>query len=301
MTGVNGTMYPVSLLKSIETNMVLYTADNKRGTMKIYKYWTVEKQKTLINGEEQIITCYGGSNLSEDEARSRAKEKAEKIRRKIAGERHVFDRYEAEIREEILQMIDDHSAITRNRYGAQVLNTEHLMILDIDKPKSTDGGLGGLFRKKDTRPPKEQIFEMVRNLAASAKYNEYGFRTYETFQGARVIVLGRSFDPRGSETKKIMQEFNCDPLYSTLCHKQGCFRARLTPKPYRMKMKPYKVHYPREDVDSEFQRWLAEYEGASRTFSVCRFIEQVGARQPLNEVVQIHDEITGVGYPQRLA
>lgn len=268
--------------------------------MKLYKYWIVEKQKILINGEEQVITCYGGSNVSEEEARSRANDKAEKIKRKIAGEMHVFDRYEAEIREEILQKIDDHSAITRNRYGAQVLNAEHLMILDIDKPKPASGGLGGLFKKKDTRSPKEQIFEMVRNLTAT-RYKDYGFRTYETFQGARVIVLGGNFDPRSSETKRMMDEFNCDPLYTTLCNKQGCFRARLTPKPYRIKMKPYKVNFPAESVDPEFQRWLTDYERESRNFSVCKFIEQIGTRQPINDVVQLHDEITGVGYPQRLA
>jgi septum formation topological specificity factor MinE len=265
--------------------------------VKIYKYWTVEKRKIKIDGAEQEINCYGGSNISVVEARLRAREKAEKIQRKIAGERHVFDRYEAEIREEILQVIDDHSAITRNRYGAQVLNTESLMILDIDKPKAT----GGLFKKKDTRPPKDQIFEMVRNLAASAKYKDYGFRTYETYQGARVIVMGNSFDPRNSETRKMMDEFNCDPLYTTLCNKQGCFRARLTPKPYRMKMRPYKVNFPREDIDTEFQRWLADYESESRNFSVCKFIEQVGASHYVDKVIQLHDEVTGVGYPQRLA
>jgi hypothetical protein len=265
--------------------------------MKLYKYWTVEKQNILIDGMQQEINCYGGSNNSAEEAQQRAKEKAEKIQRKIAGERHIFDRYEAEIREEILQIIDDHSAITRNRYGAQVLNAENLMILDIDKPKPT----GGLFKKKDTRPPKEQIFEMVRNLAANAKYKDYSFRTYETYQGARVIVLGKGFDPRNSETKKMMDEFNCDPLYTTLCNKQGCFRARLTPKPYRMKMKPYKVSFPREGVDTEFQRWLDEYEIQSKNFTVCKFIEQVGARYPLNEVIQIHDDITGVNFNQRLA
>ena len=265
--------------------------------MKIYKYWAVEKRKIMIDGLEQEINCYGGSNISLDEARLRAREKAEKIQRKIAGEKHIFDRYEAEIREEILQTFDDHSAITRNRYGAQVLNTENLMILDIDKPKAT----GGLFKKKDNRPPKEQIFDMVRNLAASTKYKDYGFRTYETYQGARVIVLGKSFDPRNSETKKMMDEFNCDPLYTTLCNKQGCFRARLTPKPYRMKMCPYKVNFPREGVDTEFQHWLAQYERESRNFSVCKFIEQVGASQSMNEVVMLHDDITGVGYPQKLA
>ena len=268
--------------------------------MKLYKYWTVEKRKLLIDGVEQEINCYGGSNVSIEEAQQRAREKAEKIQRKIAGDRHVFDRYEAEIREEILQIIDDHSAITRNRYGAQVLNAEHLMILDIDKPRSTSSGLGGLFKKKDTRPPKEQIFEMVRNVATS-KYRNHGFRIYETYQGARVIVLGRHFDPRNQATKKMMDEFNCDPLYTTLCNKQGCFRARLTPKPYRMKIRPYKVNFPREGVDIEFQHWLANYERESRNYTVCKFIEQIGVNHALNEAVQLHDEITGVGYPQRLA
>jgi hypothetical protein len=264
--------------------------------MKIYKYWTVEKQTILIDGNRQEITCYGGSNLSVEDARGKAREKAEKIQRKIAGEKHLFEDYESEIREEILQLIDDHSAITRNRYGARVLNVEKLMILDIDKPKPT----GGLFKKKDTRPPKEQIFEMVRNLAAT-KYKEYGFRIYETYQGARVIVLGREFDPRDRDTKKMMDEFNCDPLYTMLCIKQGCYRARLTPKPSRMKFRSYKVKYPREGDDGEFQRWVNEYESTSRNFSVCKLVEQVGVSHYVPEVVRLHDEVTGVDYRQQLA
>jgi hypothetical protein len=264
--------------------------------MKIYKYWTVEKQKIIIDGAEQEVTCYGGSNISVEDARGKAKEKAQKIQRKIAGERHLFEDYESEIREEILQTVDEHSVITRNRYGARVLNVEKLMILDIDKPKPT----GGLFKKKDTRPPKEQIFEMVKNLATT-KYKDLGFRIYETYQGARVIVLGREFDPRDGATKKMMDEFNCDPLYTLLCVKQGCYRARLTPKPSRMKLKGYKVKYPREGDDSEFHRWVSEYENMSRNFSVCKLVEQVGTMVSTNDVVRLHDDVTGVGYPQRLA
>ena len=243
--------------------------------MKIYKYWTIEKQKILIDGVEQEVKCYGGSNVSVEDAQGKAREKAQKVQRKIAGEKHLFEDYEAEIREELLQTIDDHSAITRNRYGARVLNVEKLMILDIDKPKSTAGGLGGLFKKKDARSPKEQIFEMVKTLATT-KYKNYAFRIYETFQGARVIVLGKNFDPRDGATKKIMDEFNCDPLYTLLCIKQGCYRARLTPKPSHMKFRGFKVKYPREGDDSEFQRWVSEYENMSRSFSVCKLIEQVG-------------------------
>jgi hypothetical protein len=44
--------------------------------MKIYRYWAVEKQNTLIDGRQQSITCYGGSNNFVKEARIRAKEKA---------------------------------------------------------------------------------------------------------------------------------------------------------------------------------------------------------------------------------
>jgi len=266
--------------------------------MKIYKYWTVEKQKILIDGAEQEVTCYGGSNVSVEDARIKAREKAEKIQRKIAGEKHLFEDYEAEIREELLQTIDDHSVITRNRYGARVLNVESLMILDIDKPKSS---FGDLFKKKDLQSDKAKIFDMVRKLAVNSKYKEYGFRIYETYQGARVIVSGKDFDPRDSETKKMMDEFNCDPLYTLLCIRQGCYRARLTPKPYRIKVRGYKVKYPREGDDSEFQRWVSEYESVSRNFSVCKLIEQVGASHSANEVVRLHDDLTGVGYPQRLA
>ncbi len=264
--------------------------------MKIYKFWTVEKQKITIDGTVQEVTCYGGSNISIEDARVRAREKIEKIERKIAGERHLFDGYEAEIREEILQIIDDHSAITRNRYGAQVLNTENVMFLDIDKPKVT---FSGLFKKKDNQSAKTQIFEMVRKLATT-KYKDYCFRIYETYQGARVIVFGKDFDPRARETKKMMDEFNCDPLYTMLCIKQGCYRARLTPKPYRIKVRGYKVKYPRDD-DSEFQRWLSEYESVSRGFSVCKLIEQIGTGPYNNDVIRIHDELTGIAYPQKLA
>jgi len=95
---------------------------NRASHIKIYKYWTTEKQKILIDGAEQEVTCYGGSNMSGEDAREKAREKAQKIQRKIAGEKHLFEDYAAEIRKELLQTIDDHSAITRNRYGARVLN-----------------------------------------------------------------------------------------------------------------------------------------------------------------------------------
>jgi hypothetical protein len=267
--------------------------------MKIFKYWIAEKARIEVYGEIKDITTYGGSNLSLEEASLRAKEKVELVKRKIHGETDVFEDYEVEIREEILQMIDDKTVITRNRYGAQVMNAESLMFIDIDKPKPA--GLGGLFKKSTPGSDKEKIFDMVRKLATGSKYAGLGFRIYETFQGARVIVTGRSFDPRELFAMEMMREFNSDPLYTSICRKQGCFRARLTPKPYRMKMKAYKVKYPREAVDIQFDNWLQTYEQASKGFSVCKFVEQTGASHGASEAIRLHDEMTGANLHLPLA
>ncbi len=266
--------------------------------MKLFKYWASEKQKVKVWGEEKEITCYGGSNVSLEDAAVKAKEKMEMLKRKIGGDRSVFRDYEIEIREEILRTVDEKSIITRNRYGAQVLNAESLMFLDIDKPKTS---LGGLFKKSDPQRDKAMIFEQIRKTAANPKYQGLGFRIYETFQGARVIVLGREFSTKDRSTYEMMRDFNCDALYVAICRKQGCFRARLTPKPYRMRMQSYKVRYPSDGNDSEFQSWLSIYEQSSRNFSVCNFVEQIGASQYAGEVVQLHDEITGVNVNQPLA
>ena len=268
--------------------------------MKIFKHWIAEKRRVNIQGEDKEITTYGGSNASMEEAAVRAKEKMDKIIRKINGERDLFEEYQSEIREEILQVLDEHTIITRNRYGAQVMNAEYLMFLDIDKPKPA--GLGGLFKKSTPESDKEKIYDMVRKLAASPKYQGLAFRTYETFQGARVIVLGRDFDAQDHTAMNMMKEFNCDALYTAICRKQACFRARLTPKPRRIKMESYKVKYPREGMDGAFESWLQSYERESRNYSVCRFVEQIGVSTfGTTEAVRVHDEMTGAAFRQPLA
>jgi len=126
-------------------------------------------------------------------------------------------------------------------------------------------------------------------------------RAKEKAEKVQRIVLGKEFHSRDSQTDKLMNEFNCDKLYMTLCQKQGCFRARLTPKPQRMKMRRYKVQFPRTGNDAELQGWLADYERESRNYSVCTFIEQVGARHNVDGIVHYHDEITGAAFRQPLA
>jgi hypothetical protein len=266
--------------------------------MKIYKYWQVETKNLIIGKEEVEVKCYGGSNASDDDARLRAKEKIEKIQRKINGDKHIFDTYEAEIQEEIIHTISDKAIITRNRYGAQVLNVENIMIMDIDEPKFS---LGDFFKKKDLERNKQRIIEMVRNLSQKPIYKEHGYRIYETQKGIRVIVMGKTFDPTNKEAQAMMKDFHCDNLYTLLCRKQGCFRARLTPKASRMNLRGHRVRFPRtEEEQKMLQEWLKEYEAASMNYSVCKFTEQIGIGYPV-EAIQFHDEITGAHRHEKLA
>jgi hypothetical protein len=266
--------------------------------MRIYKYWALERGTVRFDQEEKEIRCYGGSNVSEADAIVQAREKIEKVKSKIAGDEHAFDTYEVEIREEIVREIDEKAIVTRNRYGAQVLNVQDLMILDIDKPKAS---FLDIFRRQADAEDKAKIIEQVRALSRKSVYQSCGFRIYETRNGIRVIVLGKRFDPQAGSTVAMMKEFNCDALYTLLCQKQACFRARMTPKSGRMKLRGYKVRFPRDaETEKEFQKWLAGYEAACRNFSVCRFVSQIG-RGDVPEAVRFHDEITGVQWGQELA
>ncbi len=267
--------------------------------MKIYTYWATGKARVSVGNEEKEIKCYGGSNLSEDDALIKAEEKIEKIKNRIAGHPHVFDDYQVEIREEIVRKINENAAITRNRYGAQILNIEDQMILDIDRPRFS---FWDWFKKQTSAKSKAKIIDMVRTLSKKPIYQGCTFRIYETHKGIRVIVPGKKFDPKSAAVSDMMKEFNCDALYALLCKKQDCFRARLTPKASRMKLRGHKVTFPRNSEEEEkFRNWLREYETTSQNFSVCKFIEQIGPDCLMTEAVQLHDEITGAHHNQKLA
>ena len=156
--------------------------------MRIYKYWKIATTKIQFGYKEREISCYGGSNISEADASTNAKEKLEKVKRKINGDSNIFDNYEVEIREEVVRVLDEGSIITRNRYGAQVLNTENLMFLDIDKPRFSFWD----FFSPSNSDNKTRIIKMIHKLVPKPIYREYGFRIYETNKGIRLIVLGKN-------------------------------------------------------------------------------------------------------------
>jgi hypothetical protein len=255
--------------------------------MKIFKYWKIEKENIQVDGNTLAVACYGGSNQSPEDASAKAHEKAKLIRQKILGEKQIFANYEVEIREEILQEISEKAMITRNRYGARVLNVEDQMILDIDNPPT---GILNLFKKVDK---KESIVKMVSEYASKSSNPSAAYRIYETKNGIRVFVVGDGIDPNGTMARKLFQDLHCDPLYALLCRKQKCYRARLTPKPSRIKMKAIKILFPRDENLAMKNDWIQQYEQLSQKYSVCKFVSQIGPSQKTDPIIVLHDELTG--------
>ena len=95
-----------------------------------------------------------------------------------------------------------------------------------------------------------------------------------------------------------------DSLYVWLCKKQGCCRARLTPKPTRIKQKILRLKYPYAPEDTEkITEWIRVYQEKSGEYSVCKLITTYGpAPMPQDmEVIAYHDQKCGVGVHASLA
>ena len=116
----------------------------------------------------------------------------------------------------------------------------------------------------------------------------------QTCAGFRLIVQGKGFTPGSPETRKLMRRFGADYLYATLCDAQKCFRARLTPKPYRIRHHGRKFIWPRPpEHEEETAEWLAAYRRKSEPYAVCRYIETLNGNANVSDpVILFHDEAT---------
>ena len=266
--------------------------------MRIFKFWVEYSKELDINGMKQSSKVFGGSNLSESDAIEDAKNKLIKAQRKINGEIEKNDEYESDIIEEIIEKIDDDNIITRNRYGALVLNSKKTMFIDIDSYSKSI--LDVLFKNKLSL--KELMLGKIKKTIKKSKYSVLGFRVYETKRGYRVLVTNKDFNPRSKESRRMMNDFNSDYLYRWLCVKQNCYRARLTPKPYRIKQKAIKVVFPNRNNEEQatLTNWIKEYEQKSSRFSTCQLVNQFGEVK-MNPVIEYHDKLTGIKWPKKLA
>ena len=205
--------------------------------------------------------------------------------------------------------------VTRNRYGAEVLNTDRLLIADIDLPELEFATAGGLFgrlfgrrRAAETDPaaePPAVVKRLGRVMDWAVANPGFGVIVYRTASGLRVFVTGVPEPTTSADGQRILTELGADPIYRELCRAHGTFRARLTPKPWRLpRMKAPRGRWPYAGEDERrFQQWLANYEAAAREFAVCRRLASHGPAPSILElqILQLHDEGTRVSASLPLA
>ena len=258
--------------------------------MFVKKYWVSIQEPVNIDGKNIEIKCYDGSNISLADAKDKAYQKLPILLDKIKGKLNSSEDYVVEIREEVTHEINSSNVVTRNRYGALVLNSENIPIIDIDQPKLGFFGLFNFYRGLENR--KKKIYSQVKALASRAEFSKMGFRIYETKRGARVILEGVSIKPESNEMARLFRLLNSDPIYAKLCLLQKCYRARLTPKPSNIRVRVKKFLYPRsESEQNKVENWLKTYEKKSENFASCRLVETIRS-QSQNLTIQYHDEIT---------
>lgn len=256
--------------------------------IRFFNYWVKVKYQIKFNNEIKEITCFGHSDISEEDAVLNSKKSFQCVKNKIENNSVADTDYSEIIKEEIIEKIDDNNIITRNKMGCLVLNTTSLIILDIDDCKLSF--LETLGFKKYNK--KEKILQVLEGINPRIDGSMYGIRIYETYNGFRVIFVGDYLEPNCKEIVKLMRKTNTDYLYRTLSWKQKCYRARLTPKPQRIKIKPNKLRYPyTEDEQSIIDRWVEEYNQKVENYGVCRLVKTIGDFAE-NNIVQIHDHIT---------
>lgn len=273
--------------------------------MKIPAYWRRVRVDPDGNPDPTgPAVAFGWSNESPDAAEQmgleRARRVAEALRRWARGEDddlHGTGEYyplERPLREPVVEWLfgDGHArigAITRNGYGCWVLNTARVAFVDLDLPRPERVGF---FARLFGRRPAPVVDEVPQRVAAwSAAHPEVGLRLYRTAAGYRALVTSTGLDPTSPATRALFEGLGSDPLYVRLCEAQESFRARLTPKPWRLSLPSPQTHWFPFDDDPgrqrRFEAWDRRYEAARQGWAVCRFVSSHGPSEVAAEVAPV--------------
>lgn len=267
------------------------------------KYWTT--------AHENNLSAWGWSDESLAHASGKAQERLARIRDWLAREgkpalqeRYGYDR---PMREEVLREFraEDgtrHAAITRNSYGCLVLNTTDLMFVDVDAPEAKESsflaGLFGFRKPAKERQPDEFLNQvMARVNDWVSRWPNWGWRVYRTGAGFRLLATHQPIGSEDAMCRTAFEVFEADPLYRKLCATQKCFRARLTPKPWRCDMDKPRGRWPwaNEKTEARFRKWEAKYAEAAERYATCSLMGQFGSPDfdpRLRELVALHDQAT---------
>lgn len=273
--------------------------------MKIPKYWAQGVQSVQDPNESWFkLSSWRWSDVSTDDAaqlaEARVKELIDKVSRGETLNRYSYG--ERPLREETIQGIagdqnKELGIITRNAYGALVLNSVQAMFIDIDfDPEGAATQLSAQIRKltgKSTPSQEDREVDNIRQWAA--KNPGLGMRVYRTAGGLRGLITNQVFDPKDAQSQEILRELKSDSLYIKLCREQDCFRARLSPKPWRCGVENPPSRFPWQDARAEltYRTWEEKYKSASSLYDVCRLVAEIGDTQPLPDIapiISVHDQ-----------
>lgn len=227
-----------------------------------------------------------------------ATERANKIAARVADAvpAELYDYLSGPLREEVVEelVFDDQveAVITRNNYGALVLNSATVLFADIDLPPTGfTQWLFSLFRKSRDSAT-DELVQKIDQLCQ--RQPELGIRLYRTKAGFRAAVTSRGMDPNSAESETMLGDLGSDRLYVKLCKTQESFRARLTPKPWRIGMErpPCRYPYASREHEQQMRRWLDAYELKSKPVVACALIGQFGSKripEYVELVLEVHD------------
>jgi hypothetical protein len=201
-------------------------------------------------------------------------------------------------REEILQEFRDRGGettafLTRTHYGSEILNVARVLFVDVDVPRpSIKQVIGSLFGSKNS--PEAGVLSRIRSALAGEP--DGSFTIYRTAAGFRVVAGDPLYEPASPKAEALMIALGVDPSYLNLCRVQQCFRARLTPKPWRCGMSDPPGRYPRgADDEAAHAQWVSDYERATHDKATCQTIETLGWRrihEEAEEAIRLHDRKT---------
>ncbi|OYT73163.1 MAG: hypothetical protein CFK52_02535 [Chloracidobacterium sp. CP2_5A] len=284
--------------------------------MNIPRYWA--KAERLIQGgkagaaAERHLIVWRGSDASAEDAQARAqRELEERIARFRRGERlRDYPGHIRPLREPVIETVsaptgERIAVITRNAAGCRVINTAQVMFIDLDFASALVGdwrgalaalwrSIGGVSQAK--AEPQERVLAKVRKWH-EREASDWRVRVYRTRAGLRLLIAHGLFEPTSKDAQQVMTRLGADARYRRLCAVQACFRARLTPKPWRIGMARPPATYPWTNADEEARQraWESRYEASIGRFAVCRLLADLG-RQPLHpdaeRVMRLHDAHT---------
>jgi hypothetical protein len=243
------------------------------------------------------------------------------------------------IREEIVSRQGE-TVITRNIYGALCLNTPNVLFADIDlqidpscrltlftflamvcgaaatgfatESRALGIVLGlvalilsgtvarGLLRLRQQIGGGAEQVARRRIARFVERHPHWSLRLYRTPAGLRVLATHQTFEPSDSAVTECFTAWDTDPIYVRMCLHQQCFRARVSPKPWRIGIRDHlrprpgvwpvaPEHLPGRNA------WIATYEAAAAPFAACEWIDSLGSglvHPDVRPVLELHDELS---------